>query len=212
MAIIYHGTPLTPRAALNAIAPGRAMCVSFYTPQDVEAVEAVSPAIMFRQRGLFVLAGRAPGGAGMGSGSGLVGLFCMAGAAPVPPRTLGSHPRRAGSAKPAQRRAADGLAVRPEGSAPLAHGRADRSAVEAVRAIRPGLPRLGGGVRPDARRDQAGAARRGLRSMVSPYGRGGGGARQSLACSAHDARGSGRAGISLCERGRDERRAERVAL
>ena len=45
-AIIYHGTPMTPRAALLDVCDGRAMCVSFYRPDDVEAVEAISPAIM----------------------------------------------------------------------------------------------------------------------------------------------------------------------
>lgn len=54
---IYHGTPLTPRAALLDVCKGRAMCVSFHHPQDVEAVEAISPAIMFRQRRVFILAG-----------------------------------------------------------------------------------------------------------------------------------------------------------
>lgn len=47
--IIHHGTPMTPRAALLAVLPGRAACVSFARPDDVEAVEAVCPRIMFRQ-------------------------------------------------------------------------------------------------------------------------------------------------------------------
>lgn len=47
---IYHGTPLTPRDALRSVCTGRAMCISFYRPDDVEVVEAISPAIMFRQR------------------------------------------------------------------------------------------------------------------------------------------------------------------
>lgn len=46
MAFVYHGTPLTPRAALMALGP-RGYCVSFYRPDDVEAVEAISPAIMY---------------------------------------------------------------------------------------------------------------------------------------------------------------------
>lgn len=44
--VIYHGTPLTPRDALMSVCPGRAMCVSFYTPADITAVEQVSPHIM----------------------------------------------------------------------------------------------------------------------------------------------------------------------
>ena len=53
MTVIYHGTPLTPRAALLDVCKGRAMCVSFFRPDDVEAVEAISPDIMFRQRRVF---------------------------------------------------------------------------------------------------------------------------------------------------------------
>lgn len=45
--IIYHGTPLTPRSALNAVMPSRAACVSFYHPSDADAVAAVCPLIMF---------------------------------------------------------------------------------------------------------------------------------------------------------------------
>ncbi len=45
--IIYHGTPLTPRSALLDVCNGRAMCVSFWRPDDVEVVEAISPASMF---------------------------------------------------------------------------------------------------------------------------------------------------------------------
>lgn len=44
---IYHGTPITPRAALLDIGAGRAMCVSFFRPDDVDVVEAVSPAVMY---------------------------------------------------------------------------------------------------------------------------------------------------------------------
>lgn len=46
MAIVYHGTPITPRDALLA-QRGRAFCISFFTPRDVEAVEAISPHIMY---------------------------------------------------------------------------------------------------------------------------------------------------------------------
>lgn len=44
---IFHGTPITPRAALEAVLPGRAACVSFFRPDDVEAVEAVCPFVMY---------------------------------------------------------------------------------------------------------------------------------------------------------------------
>ena len=46
-AIIHHGTPLTPRDALLSVCAGRAMCVSFYRPDDVDTVEQISPAIMY---------------------------------------------------------------------------------------------------------------------------------------------------------------------
>lgn len=49
--IIHHGTPMTPRAALLAVCTGRAMCVSFYRPDDVEAVEQIAPFIMYDHGG-----------------------------------------------------------------------------------------------------------------------------------------------------------------
>lgn len=45
--VIYHGTPLTPRAALIAVGKGRAICVSFFRPDDVDVVQRISPFIMF---------------------------------------------------------------------------------------------------------------------------------------------------------------------
>jgi len=47
MALVYHGTPMTPRAALLAVCAGRANCVSFYRPDSVGDVEAISPFIMY---------------------------------------------------------------------------------------------------------------------------------------------------------------------
>lgn len=46
MAFVYHGTPLTPRAALLALA-GRGFCVSYYRTDSLNDVEAISPAIMY---------------------------------------------------------------------------------------------------------------------------------------------------------------------
>lgn len=46
MALAYHGTPMSPKAALEAMA-GRAFCVSFYRPDNVEQVERISPFIMY---------------------------------------------------------------------------------------------------------------------------------------------------------------------
>lgn len=44
--LIYHGTPITPAAALDQFA-GRAFCVSFYRPDCVDQVERISPLIMY---------------------------------------------------------------------------------------------------------------------------------------------------------------------
>lgn len=46
MALVYHGTPLTPRAALQAMT-GRSFCVSFFRPDDVDEVERIAPYVMF---------------------------------------------------------------------------------------------------------------------------------------------------------------------
>jgi hypothetical protein len=46
MALVYHGTPLTPRAALSA-AGARAFCVSYFRPDSVAEVEAIAPYIMY---------------------------------------------------------------------------------------------------------------------------------------------------------------------
>lgn len=46
MALVHHGTPMTPRAALLA-QQGRAFCVSFFRPDSVADVEAISPFIMY---------------------------------------------------------------------------------------------------------------------------------------------------------------------
>ena len=43
--VIYHGTPLTPVAALRALA-GRAFCVSYYRPDDDETVAEISDDVM----------------------------------------------------------------------------------------------------------------------------------------------------------------------
>jgi hypothetical protein len=46
VALVYHGTPLTPRSALLAMG-GRAFCVSFYRPDSVRDVETIAPFIMY---------------------------------------------------------------------------------------------------------------------------------------------------------------------
>lgn len=177
MRIIHHGTPLTPRAALLDVCRGRAMCVSFYRPEDAEAVEAISPAIMFRQRRVFVLEAGAAVWQGMGAGSRLVTVLSMAGTAALSAGALGSHPRHARGTVSAQRHVAAGMAVRSEGRAALAHGWPDRAPAATVRSIRPGLPWL----------DRSRKGHR-LRGLSSPHGRGRACLGQPLARPAHDAR------------------------
>lgn len=201
MATIYHGTPLTPRAALLDVCAGRAMCVSFYRPDDVEAVEAISPAIMFRQRRVLVLEAGYEVRSGMGSGSGLDTVLRMAGAAPVSSGAVGGHPRYAGSAFPAQRPAIGSMAVRTTRCAPMAYGRADRAAAATLRQVRPGMPWL----------DRRGQGYR-LPSLSGANGRGFAGARQSLACSSHDARNGGDVRLPLCQRGQHFTCTEWMAL
>lgn len=133
--LIYHGTPMTPRDALVSVCTGRAMCVSFFRPDDVEVVEAISPDIMFRQWGILHVEGCTASWRGVGREMGLVGLLQVAGAAPFLPRSLGSCAGYAGSAEPIERCAVRPMAVRSEGRTPLAHGRAARSPSSLVRPI-----------------------------------------------------------------------------
>lgn len=201
MAVIYHGTPLTPRAALLDVCKGRAMCVSFFRPDDVEAVEAISPDIMFRQWRVLYVESSAKARGRMGRTMGVVGLLRLVRAAPVPPRKVGSRSRYAGRAKPAQRRAVAGLAVWSKGCAPLAHGWANRPTSGPLRAMGSRLPWV------DGQRQAFGQAR-----VSRPHGGSGQGPRQLLARLAHDARNQGRFRLSVRQRGRDNTSTERVAI
>ena len=177
--VIYHGTPMTPRPYLLAEGAGRAFCVSFYRPDDAEAVATISPRIMFRQWCIFRVAGGFETGRGMVFTRRLDGLLPLAGAAPIPPRTLGCDPRRARSSIATQRQPFAAMAFWTKGRTALAHGRADRSVVATVRTIRARLPRL----------DRAGIRQAGrLRSLVPQDGPDSSRARQSLARASHDAR------------------------
>jgi hypothetical protein len=199
MATIYHGTPMTPRDALVSVCTGRAMCVSFYRPDDVEAVEAISPAIMFRQRRFFVLAASPARRERVGRASRLDAILRLAGTAPVCTGALGCHPGQPRCAVPAQRCALAGVAVRTEGRAALAHGRAYQSAPAPVRSIRPGVSRVD---RQDGR----------LARLSRAHGRGRSGPRQPLAGHSHDARGGGSIRLPIRQRGLDLSGTERVAL
>lgn len=168
--LIYHGTPMTPRAALIDVCTGRAMCVSFYRPDSVGVVEAISPAIMFRQWRLFVLAGSSATRRGMVLRRlRLDALFRLARTTAISAGAMGDNTGRSRRAFSTQRRLPKRLAIWfLQGLASLAHGRPDRTTAEALRAVRPCLsgldraegrqPRLSrshGGSRPRARQSVA---------------------------------------------------------
>lgn len=200
--VIYHGTPMTPRAALLDVCAGRAICVSFFRPDDVEAVEAISPAIMFRQRRVFVLESGVAQRAGVGRNTaGLDAIFRVAGTAPVSSWPVGSDSRHSRGTQPAQRCVTERLAVWAKGCAAVAHGRANRTAAAPVRQVRPGLLGL------DRRGQDAGHAR-----LSRPHGGSCQGAGQPLASHSHDARDTGGVRLPLCQRGQHQPGAERVAV
>lgn len=201
MAVIYHGTPLTPRAALLEVCAGRAMCVSFFRPDDVEAVETISPDIMFRQRCIFHVESCAAARRRLGRKMGLDGLFRVARAALIHPRKVGCCARYARSAKPAQRCAYKRLAVWTKGCTAVAHGRTNRTAHPPLREMGSRLPWL----------DRRGEAPRQARiSQENAPSRSG--ARQPLASDTHDAGHQSCFRLPLCKRGRNDTRSKRVAL
>ncbi len=189
-ALIYHGTPLTPRAALDAVMPGRAGCVSYFRPDSLEALLAICPQMMFRQRRVLILdAGASSGHRPNGRAEGrLDGLLRVARPDGIPSGPLGDHPRYSSGAVPAQRRAVERLAVRRSRRAGLAHGRVDRASGETVQPIFSRLPRLD-------RRPEERAGR--VPCISSQDGRGCGADGQHLAPAAHAARHAGRSAISL---------------
>jgi hypothetical protein len=202
--IIYHGTPLTPRAALLDVLHNRAACVSFYRPDDVEAVEAVCPRIMFRQRGIQFLETGGEAWRGLGRRrQGLVSVLSLAGAAPKT-GPLGRHTGHAGCAIPAQRRPPQRLAVRHVlGRAALAYGRPTQSSGKAVRDIRQGCSGMGRG--PKTRTCGVPTLPRTDGGSRKSYG-------QCVAPAPHDERRSGGPRLSVCFGGQHQPRAERVAL
>lgn len=197
--IIYHGTPLTPRSALKDVGVGRAMCVSFFRPDDVEVVEAISPDIMFRQRRLFILAGCPSAWRGLERDGGLASVLRVAGASPFHAGPLGHHARHSWSAVPAQRQHPERLAIRAEGISGLAYGWADGEAAAAMRSTRPGLPWLDW-------------AERWITRLSRAHGRSGQGVRQPLAGRAHAARDRGGLRLSVCLSRQHQPRAERLAV
>lgn len=204
MTLIYHGTPLSPRAALMDVLPGRAACVSFFRPDDVEAVEAVCPYLMFRQRRVQLLDAGAQVGARVGVGSGLDALLSVVGGSAFRAGPVGGDTGCTGGTLPAQRRDAQRLAIRAQSrGSTLAHGRPAGALSAALRALRPGGTRLDW-------RPKEGTC--GLRSLPSPHGGSRQAARQSLAAASHDARGARGSRLPFLNGRQHQPRAERTSL
>lgn len=204
--VIFHGTPLTPRAALQNIMPGRAGCVSFYRPDDLEALLAVCPQLMFRSRRLFVLDGSDARGSRVGpgqSGAMVARILRVVRTYHLPPRPVRIDTRQPGSTVANQRRPAERLAVRRFGRSGVPHGRAGLSTCEALRA----LSARGAGM------DWTSEARARWVPCVSPEdGRDRSLDGQRMASAAHAPRNCRGMGLSVHQRRRDDTRAERMAL
>lgn len=204
MATIYHGTPMTPRAALEAVCPGRAMCVSFFRPDDVEAVERLCPFIMYDNGAFSFWQAALRSGKEWAEDRDWTPFLSVAGTSLVHARALGRHSRYAGGTFPAQRQPAERLAVwdSARGSA-VAHGWAYRATGAAVRAVRPGCAGM------DRSREKGAC---GLSCIPPAHGRGSSLDGQYLAPSAHDARDRRCLRLPLYQRGQHEPCAERMAL
>ena len=201
MTTIYHGTPMTPRAALLDVCKGRAICVSFYRPDDVEAAEAISPAIMYDNGAFSFWKAAQRAGQEWAEDRDWSPYFRLAGTPTIQAGTLGSHPRYAGGTVPAQRRALERVAIRAAGRAALAHGRANQPFADIVREVRPGLSRL----------DRRGKINR-LPRLSRADARGRSGVREPLAGDAHDARDAGGLHLPVSQRGQHITGTERVAV
>lgn len=206
-ALIYHGTPLTPRAALQSIMPGRAACVSFYRPDDLEALLAICPQFMFRSWRVLILDGGDACWEGMGRGRarGMVAsLLPMVGADHLASRALGDYAGHPCGPIAVERWSAERLALRSFARrAGLAHGRIDRSACPTVRAIPARLRRMD-------RRSEEGAGR--LSSLSPQDGRGYSPDGQCMAPTAHASGNGSGLRLSLYQRRQHQPRAERVEI
>lgn len=202
--VIHHGTPMTPRAALKAVMPGRAACVSFAHPQDVEVVEALCPRIMFRQRRVHILASGGQARRGLGRRAArLQPLLRVAGATPEA-GAMGGDTRPAWCAEPVQRRPSERLAVRSDlWRSALAYGRPDRSPGAPMWPLRQG--RVGLDRRPEERARRLSALSGTHEGRWPSLG-------LQLAAAPHDARDCGGLRLSVRQRRQHELGAERVAL
>lgn len=204
---IYHGTPLSPRDALISVCTGRALCVSFFRPDDLEVAEAIAPALMFRSRRFFILDAGNAGRQGMGpSKPGCVVeiLLRVARAEVVPSRPVRNSTRQPRRSVAGQRRSSARESIRSQqNGAGLAHGQSDRAAWLPVRTIRPRL--LGVDRRPE---EGAGW----LRCLPTQDGRRRPAVRQRMAPNAYAARHLSCVRLPLRGRRCDDTRPEWVAL
>lgn len=200
---IYHCTPLSPRAALEAIGVDRNFCVSFWRPDDVEAVERVASAVMFRQRRIFGMAGSNEARTRMVCPRRLVSLLRMVGTA-LAWQPMGSDTGCTRRAVTAQRFADDRLAFwRRTRRSGLAYGRADRSAAATMRPLPARLHSV----------DRSGRGQaRWLSSMVRTNVGNTAALDRPLATDSPVTRSNGRARISLRQCGCEQRCAERMAI
>ena len=135
--VIYHVTPLSPRAALAEVMPTRAGGVSFFRPDDLEVLLTTCPQLFFRPRRLQLLDGSNAGGQRMGRSrpaNMVAGLLRLAGTYPFCARSMGDYARQPRRAISAQRRAPKRLAIWPSWRACVAYERPHRAAGETLRA------------------------------------------------------------------------------
>jgi hypothetical protein len=207
---IFHGTPFTPREAMIEVLTGRAICVSWWRPDDLEVALAIARAIMFRQRRLLRMAGSARSRRRVVRPGGLDALLSLARADAFRGEAVRDHSRCARCAVADQRRANPAVAVRTGAwSSPLAHEHADLPPGQAVRAVPAGRTRVDWGVRPSHQAHPQGGAARRLRCLSSTHGRGCRLLREQVAGYAHDARGSGGARLPIPFGRLGQRREER---
>jgi hypothetical protein len=202
--IIYHGTPMTPRAARLNVLAGRAACVPFPRRDHVKDVEAVCPRIMFRQRRLYLLARGGEKRRGVGRDRARLDALLSLARTASEKWAMGSDPRSARRTITAQRRFDNGMAFRTVlWGSPLAHGRPAAAPCLSCRAVRYGGARLDGGSETRAGR---------LRGLSRAHEGGRGAIRRSVAANPHDARRCRRSPISIHERRQHVPSAERSSL
>ena len=186
--------------------PGRGGCVSFYRPDDLEALLAICPQMMFRPRRFQFLDGSYARREGMGRSRTrrmVASLLRVAGADHLATGPVGDHARQPRSPFPVQRWPAQRLAFWTSWLAGLAYGWINRPAGAAMRAIPSRLPRVDW-------RPEEGAG--GMRSLSCEDGRSFRSDGQSLAPAPYASRHGGRLRLPIFERRQHKPRAEWASL